>query len=622
MFPLDPDLGSQANHDIAKGWLTDCRKNHQNCPDTAVPPALPSRVLDVGSISSPTCRLVQTEGVPGHYAALSHCWGGPISPLLDKNTLEPFQREIPLTSLPANFYDAIVITRQLAIQYLWIDSLCIVQDSAEDWESESAVMGDIYRRSLVTISALDSAHSRAGILSPRKPLEDDSSEDGNSQDTSTLPSTRPTMSWLPISDTDPTRTVQVQEPTHIKQLSLVFKLKQAPLLGRGWTLQESILPPRQLYYTSQQIFWRCLQPTTTSSASQNPLNVLASFQSADGSRSPASCLPTGTDGYPALSAALHTALSPPSGTATTDPPQATTITNPALTSPTLTKSNPHTTHTTQTAALLSDFRTLIQDFTSRSLTVITDMLPAMSGIAQALDSSTYAGTGVSANSPSPNLGDYLAGVWSTDIPLGLLWVGHGRPTPDSTGIGTGRRELARQRGAPSWSWAASGCAVRFLKADVHLDDGGSSPPPSLQLVSHHVTPRQGSRNMYGPVAEGSWIRLRGVAAPAFARENLKVPGSNKERIEVGFISLDENPRHRDKELFVTAGGEFKWKGGKGSGTVEYLLVFATVSSLIVVEEDGRMGNEVVYRRVGLAQLYEKRVAECGRHLKMLEVVVV
>jgi len=79
---------------------------------------------------------------------------------------------ISFWELPATFRDAVTIMRFLGCRCLWIDSLCIVQDSAEDWQRESAKMRHVYRASLVTISALFATSSEAGILGPRatKPL--------------------------------------------------------------------------------------------------------------------------------------------------------------------------------------------------------------------------------------------------------------------------------------------------------------------------------------------------------------------------------------------------------------------------------------------------------------------
>jgi hypothetical protein len=63
------------------------------------------------------------------------------------------QAGIAFESLPALFQDAVVATRNLGIPYLWIDSICIIQDSKQDWEAESAKMGSVYRNAYVTIAA-------------------------------------------------------------------------------------------------------------------------------------------------------------------------------------------------------------------------------------------------------------------------------------------------------------------------------------------------------------------------------------------------------------------------------------------------------------------------------------
>ena len=67
--------------------------------------------------------------------------------------LEERKREIPLSLFPKTFHDAIQITRQLGIRYLWINSLCIIQDSKEDWAIEAAAMGGVFKNSYVTIVA-------------------------------------------------------------------------------------------------------------------------------------------------------------------------------------------------------------------------------------------------------------------------------------------------------------------------------------------------------------------------------------------------------------------------------------------------------------------------------------
>ena len=125
---------------------------------------LPARFLDVTDPSRPgVIMVVNTEGIDANYIALSHTWGNNPPFTMTLATLDKRMDHIAFWELPATFQDAVTITRHLGCRYLWIDSLCIVQDSVEDWQQESAKMRHVYRGSLVTISALSATSSKAGI---------------------------------------------------------------------------------------------------------------------------------------------------------------------------------------------------------------------------------------------------------------------------------------------------------------------------------------------------------------------------------------------------------------------------------------------------------------------------
>jgi Heterokaryon incompatibility protein (HET) len=121
--------------------------------------ALPTRVIDVGpSDASIEPRLIISKGRDGAYIALSHRWGAPdlSKPQLTTTAanLPAMIEKIPLESMPLNYKDAVITTRKLSFRYLWIDSLCIIQDSMQDWEAESAKMGEVYQNAQLTIAAL------------------------------------------------------------------------------------------------------------------------------------------------------------------------------------------------------------------------------------------------------------------------------------------------------------------------------------------------------------------------------------------------------------------------------------------------------------------------------------
>ncbi|APA15896.1 hypothetical protein sscle_15g106660 [Sclerotinia sclerotiorum 1980 UF-70] len=127
-FVPDGNLASETNFDIARGWMNTCFSEHSKskCPSLD-DKHFPSRVISVGAKDTDPF-LILTNGVKGKYITLSHCWGGQIDTILTTSNLQSFQNKIEMSRLPANFRDAVLITRALGIEYLWIDSLCIIQD--------------------------------------------------------------------------------------------------------------------------------------------------------------------------------------------------------------------------------------------------------------------------------------------------------------------------------------------------------------------------------------------------------------------------------------------------------------------------------------------------------------
>lgn len=195
-------------------------------------------------------RLVENLPVCPKYMTLSHCWGKKLdtNAITTRGNLPSRMKEINLGDLPANFWDAISITRRLGIRYLWIDALCIIQDSQDDWAQESVKMGHIYDSSYLTIAASASEDSNGGCYRGAG-IRQDSLGGGTlieitnklrviSRETSTL------ILWAPtLSDDDPLR-----EPA---------PLVGCPLSQRGWVFQERILSPRTIHFTNSQLVWEC-----------------------------------------------------------------------------------------------------------------------------------------------------------------------------------------------------------------------------------------------------------------------------------------------------------------------------------------------------------------------------
>jgi Heterokaryon incompatibility protein (HET) len=125
---------------------------------------MPTRVLDVGRLPNQSIVLVETHGQRGRYMTLSHCWGTSHKFITTTANLGDRKRAISLFDLPQTYQDAVSITRQFGVQYLWIDSLCILQDSFLDWERESSRMVAVYGQSYLTISASGSMGDSSGCF--------------------------------------------------------------------------------------------------------------------------------------------------------------------------------------------------------------------------------------------------------------------------------------------------------------------------------------------------------------------------------------------------------------------------------------------------------------------------
>ncbi|SPO07735.1 uncharacterized protein DNG_10430 [Cephalotrichum gorgonifer] len=161
-IPESP-VSSSALEDI-KRWVRRCAEQHGH-PEPR-PSRLPTRVVDIKDGGTEVALLL-SKNMTGEYAALSHCWG-PIQPMtLTRKTLEKLCGGIRTVDLPQTFQDAIWITHQLGLRYLWIDTLCILQDDHSDWVGESARMCNVYENSTLTIAATRSTGSSEGFLGNR-----------------------------------------------------------------------------------------------------------------------------------------------------------------------------------------------------------------------------------------------------------------------------------------------------------------------------------------------------------------------------------------------------------------------------------------------------------------------
>jgi hypothetical protein len=179
-------------------------------------------------------RLVDSNGRRGHYICLSHRWMDPEHmPRCTQSNVASLKKCIPWSWITSTFQDAIIFAKYFAhwhaseypdhdlIEHIWIDSLCIIQDSAEDWENQSKLMCSVYEGAILTVAA---AAGTSGCFSTADPA----------------------YSGLAISDLQYAKArtyIREALPNHTLDFghqadSSELRMSSFDLLNRGWVLQE------------------------------------------------------------------------------------------------------------------------------------------------------------------------------------------------------------------------------------------------------------------------------------------------------------------------------------------------------------------------------------------------
>ena len=456
---------------MAFRWLqeqiTTCDKTHQ-CTHVKDFSPLPSRVLDVNLDDDPNyIYLVESKGRGGLYLALSHCWGTSHRITTTRENVATHRVGIVLSDLPKTFKDAVHVARELEVPYLWIDSLCILQDDPADWEAEAKLMGDVYLNAYLTISALSSEDDSSGCFAdmdtdPRLTLTYVSS-DARATGRPCIPRASPRILSIPAENEHDLRAYRsgrlpfhVAEMTQIERKSRLYftfewmpsSLKSDPMIylmgtfggnfdpiadshlsSRGWVLQERILSPRIIHYSNGEMFWECQ----------------TGIQAEDGA----------LFGRPILGVKQML---------------------------TMQREDAH-----------DAWRQLVGEYTTRNLTYEKDKLPAISGLAQAFASIMK--------------DTYVAGLWKSQIIQDMCWaVDTFEPThrcddPEhDTMLPPAVKNFysyPKSYRAPSWSWASIDAKTEFrrLKKDALL----------ATCIDVQVTPS--STDPFGQVSSG-WMKLQ------------------------------------------------------------------------------------------------------------------
>ena len=209
---------------------------------------LPTWVIDVGTAET-KLSLHASSGESARYVALSYCWGKDTPLSTTNSTLEDRKRSIAFESLPKTYQDAVIITRKLGVRYLWIDSLCILQDSQEDWSRESAKMRSIYANSFVAIAADSATDCRDGFLR---------SAQGKHTSISIQCRNPAGIDCHVFARTPMYRAEYWGEVAHSDvPPSAIWAPEPSSWNSRAWTLQERLLAPRILHYSYTEFAWEC-----------------------------------------------------------------------------------------------------------------------------------------------------------------------------------------------------------------------------------------------------------------------------------------------------------------------------------------------------------------------------
>ncbi|KAI0376402.1 HET-domain-containing protein [Hypomontagnella monticulosa] len=451
-FDLDFSTDSERTWMMISNWMEACSSYHDRCKNQSQGDTYrPARLLEIHypkcphPQSPPMFRLVKGDHCPQNtrYVTLSYRWGD--KPLentirLLKTTCAWLGELNPIGRLPKTFRDAMRIAHRFSIRYLWIDRLCIYQDSVEDWRREAGSVQDVYRNASFCISALSAEDDEGGCFFPRDPSL-----------------VAPTA--VKLNGDDGTYRVDLEDITWNSTF------QDEPLTKRAWVLQERLMAPRTIHFGRRQVFWECSELHACETHPKgfgefHPSNHFASAQ-VDGK-----CDGVGIPLWKQL-----------------------------IATPTI----PHTTKDPQ-ARTFTDWSTIITLYSGTKLTVPSDKLVAVSGLAKDVRKRLQC--------VRPGEHRYLAGLWEDVLMETLLWY---------VQVGSPARRAADYR-APSWSWASlDGNLIMpdmFLEETIELSSILST---DMEFLGGDDTGevKGGTLTLYGPVCR---VKLSALSDNQYSTE--------------------------------------------------------------------------------------------------------
>ncbi|OTB00327.1 hypothetical protein M426DRAFT_324375 [Hypoxylon sp. CI-4A] len=220
---------------LAQTWLSRCNEDHPSCKPTR-PGFCPTRLIEILNPDHARVVVTQEQSTVDSYASLSHCWGNSKRLKLETSNIDQLRMNINIDELPTTYREAIAVCTGLNLRYIWIDSLCIIQDSREDWKREALTMKDVYQNAKLNIAAASSAESWQPSLSER--------------DCKMIQPVDVTTHW---DDQENGKYYLVDAAMYEDEV------EKSPLCQRAWVVQEIWLSRRNLYLTKNQLWWECCE---------------------------------------------------------------------------------------------------------------------------------------------------------------------------------------------------------------------------------------------------------------------------------------------------------------------------------------------------------------------------
>ncbi|KAF2713642.1 HET-domain-containing protein [Pleomassaria siparia CBS 279.74] len=416
---ISENLLQDAGLSTARAMIKDCLSQHTSCRHQT-PTTLPKRVLDVllddgaKGVRLHEAYFDKNEGRYefGEYLTLSHCWGSARGiPKTTTKTLEAYKNNVPWSTLPPTFQEAVALTRSLGFRWLWIDSLCIVQDDGAEKRDESARMDQIFANSFLTIAATSSAESSDGLFLPKSQQFKIQATDSKGSLYKIYVREQPShYSFKTPFDAG----------AHVNDWELPFNASieaniYTPLLKRAWAYVERLLSPRVLHFTKSEMILECREGFQCECGRINDSRY--DSRATDSVKQEFAKITAHNHGNSAITNGssndrrIDSMASEFAATSLADVAQ-------------------NLTQKREEALQLWSY--IITEYTARDLTYDIDRLSAVVGVAKMLAETLKSG--------------YIAGHWTFNT-LGLLWY-------PKDGDRSRRPKATSNENLPSWSWAS------------------------------------------------------------------------------------------------------------------------------------------------------------------------